>query len=73
MIAVANIIRIVTTDPERRDALETVEYDSDAVVIRERPEGIVIEPKKTWENELGFLRLFYPWAEVRQIKEFKRA
>lgn len=66
------IVRVVTSNPESREA-ETVEYDADAVTIRHKPEGVSIEPRHTTENEIGFLRLFYPWREVRQIKEFDRA
>ena len=66
MIAVPKIVRLVTAD-------ESVEFESNDVVIRHREEGVSIEPSKVGENTVGFLRLFFPWSEVRQIKEFDRA
>lgn len=46
---------------------ETVEFNRDHFVMRETPEGYAVTPKPG--HEAGFLRLFFPWAEIRQIKE----
>jgi hypothetical protein len=67
------IIRVVTAAPDHRGATEAVEYDADSVVIRRLPEGVTISGKPGRENTLGFISLFHPWVEVRQIKEFDRA
>ena len=69
----ARILRVVTADPDRRFGNEALEYDANTVGIRHTPEGISIAHKPGHQNTLGFISLFYPWSEVRQIKEFDRA
>ena len=59
------LVRIVTAD-------ETVEFESANVTVRHKPEGVSITPRHTHENTLGFLTLFFPWSEVRQIKEYEK-
>lgn len=67
------IVRIVVASPHSRESgVEEVDYDAATVVVQHKPEGVVITPKVGKENTLGFLRLFYPWAEIRQIREFDR-
>lgn len=42
--------------------------DSDDVFLRMRDVGLTIEPKA--DKALGYKKLFWPWAEIRQIKEY---
>jgi hypothetical protein len=60
------IVRVVTAD-------EMVEFESAEVVVRHTQEGVKLTPSAMSENALGFTVLFFPWGEVRQIKEFDRA
>jgi len=59
------ILRVVTPN-------ESVEFESANVVVRHKTEGVQITPSRLGENELGFLTLFYPWGEIKQIKEFEK-
>jgi hypothetical protein len=60
------IVRVVTAD-------EMVEFESTEIVVRHTQEGVKLTPSNIGDNALGFTVLFFPWGEVRQIKEFDRA
>ena len=46
---------------------ETVSFDKDDITVTEREHGISIIPKQ--DKATGFLRVFYPWGEVRRVRE----
>lgn len=48
---------------------EAVTFERDDVVIREKEHGVEITPSPRKENNLGFHRAFWPWREIRSIKE----
>lgn len=42
-------------------------FDKDDITVTEREHGISIMPKQG--KATGFLRVFYPWGEVRRVRE----
>lgn len=59
-MAAKGILRIDLAD-------ESLEFNKEDITITEREHGISILPKQG--KEIGFLRLFYPWSEIRRLQE----
>lgn len=56
----ANLVQIWLADEE-------VTFSRDDVLIREKEHGIAIDAKPG--KELGYRRQFFPWSEIRRVKE----
>ena len=48
---------------------DVVNFDTENVWVDENDRGVTVRPRNKDDNKVGFLRLFFPWREIRQLKE----